>query len=301
MNALVLMTLTLLTQAPNEADPGSYRPATTAAEAVKRIESRGGAVRKVARKGDALEVDFQFSDPTLQNQHLQDLRVLDRLVVLRLKNTQITDAGLAHLAGLTDLRRLHLDHTRITDSGLKHLSRLKQLEYLNLNDTRVGDTGLKTVGQLPKLKQLYVWRTRVAGPAIAADDEAGAESDLTLTRRQRFTQRGLPRLSDFRSQPGPEGRRFVTHRGRRVAVDVGGAGLNPDRRDAAVPTLDLPARRSQNAGRLDARAKDLVAVVRRLDAVHRPAGEINQAVRTVQDIGPITKGSTVPLRVRGTV
>ena len=61
MNALVLMTLTLLTQAPNEADPGSYRPATTAAEAVKRIESRGGAVRKVARKGDALEVDFQFS------------------------------------------------------------------------------------------------------------------------------------------------------------------------------------------------------------------------------------------------
>ena len=33
-------------------------------------------------------------------------------------NTQITEAGLVHLKGLTSLRRLKLDNTQITDAGV---------------------------------------------------------------------------------------------------------------------------------------------------------------------------------------
>ncbi|MDO4570150.1 MAG: hypothetical protein Q4D38_07195, partial [Planctomycetia bacterium] len=47
-------------------------------------------------------------------------------------NTNITDAGLAHLAGLTNLNWLGLENTNITDAGLAHLYGLTQLKSLSL-------------------------------------------------------------------------------------------------------------------------------------------------------------------------
>ena len=41
---------------------------------------------------------------------------LNHLTSLSLSGTAITDAGLAHLEGLKDLRRLRIDHTRVTDA-----------------------------------------------------------------------------------------------------------------------------------------------------------------------------------------
>jgi hypothetical protein len=40
---------------------------------------------------------------------------------LSLYRTQITDAGLAHLAGLAYLRRLVVGRTHVTDEGVKKL------------------------------------------------------------------------------------------------------------------------------------------------------------------------------------
>ena len=55
---------------------------------------------------------------------------------------QVTDAGLAHLAGLTALEFLHLGGTQVTDAGLVHLAGLTALEYLNLSRTQVTDVGV---------------------------------------------------------------------------------------------------------------------------------------------------------------
>ncbi|MFP6657003.1 MAG: hypothetical protein VB853_02415 [Pirellulales bacterium] len=38
-----------------------------------------------------------------------------------LNNTKVTDAGLAHLSGLTKLERLWLTRTQVTDAGVKKL------------------------------------------------------------------------------------------------------------------------------------------------------------------------------------
>jgi hypothetical protein len=62
---------------------------------------------------------------------------------LNLEGTQVTDAGLAHLAGLTALERLWLIGTQVTDAGLAHLSRLTALEVLWLDDTQVTDAGVR--------------------------------------------------------------------------------------------------------------------------------------------------------------
>ena len=80
---------------------------------------------------------------------LARIGVLTRLKQLDFRDaTGITDAGIAHLAGLTRLRRLYLRGTQITDAGLAQLKELTKLEALDLENTMVSGDGLK---QLKKL------------------------------------------------------------------------------------------------------------------------------------------------------
>lgn len=62
---------------------------------------------------------------------------------LNLAGTAVTDAGLQHLSGLTNLEWLDLSGTAIGDGGLQHLSGLKNLQHLDLSRTRVGDTEIE--------------------------------------------------------------------------------------------------------------------------------------------------------------
>lgn len=57
----------------------------------------------------------------------------------------ITDAGLAHLAGLATLERLDVQKSQVTDAGLAHLAELKRLRMLWLSGTRVTRAGLATL------------------------------------------------------------------------------------------------------------------------------------------------------------
>ena len=56
--------------------------------------------------------------------------------------TEITDAGLVHLKGLTKLELLNLNRSEITDAGLSHLKKLTNLQTLFLKDTKVTDAGI---------------------------------------------------------------------------------------------------------------------------------------------------------------
>jgi hypothetical protein len=66
---------------------------------------------------------------------------------------ELTDAGLAHVKGLTTLRSLDLSRTRVTDAGLVHLTGLNQLQILNLTGTKVTDAGVRSLQKaLPRVK-----------------------------------------------------------------------------------------------------------------------------------------------------
>ena len=70
-----------------------------------------------------------------------------------LTGTQITDAGLAHLASLSKLRELWIGQTAVTDAGLEHLSGLKNLETLDVSGTKVTLEGFQRLKQaLPRLE-----------------------------------------------------------------------------------------------------------------------------------------------------
>jgi hypothetical protein len=66
----------------------------------------------------------------------------------------VADAGLAHVAGLTNLDMLSLAGTTVADAGLVHLRGLTGLRHLTLNDTAVTPAGLEDLRRhLPQLQR----------------------------------------------------------------------------------------------------------------------------------------------------
>jgi Leucine-rich repeat (LRR) protein len=82
------------------------------------------------------------------------------------ENPYATDAGLANLAGLSQLHTLLLERTPITDAGLAHIANLQSLRLLNVQGTRVGDAGLGHVAKLKALTSLSLGNTKVTGRGL---------------------------------------------------------------------------------------------------------------------------------------
>jgi hypothetical protein len=102
----------------------------------------------------------------LSDDKLDCLDAFGRLEWLDLTDTQVTDAGLAHVSGLIQLRTLNLRATRVGDAGLDNLRTLKKLQTLDLDGTDVGDAGLLQIAGLPQLRTLNLRGTKVTGEGV---------------------------------------------------------------------------------------------------------------------------------------
>ena len=69
---------------------------------------------------------------------------------------QVTDEGLAHLAGFTKLRRLDLRRLALNGSGLVHLKGMSELKSLDLGGTPISDEALVHLTALPKIGRAHV-------------------------------------------------------------------------------------------------------------------------------------------------
>jgi Leucine-rich repeat (LRR) protein len=109
----------------------------------------------------------------------------------------VTDEGLAHLVGFSQVRSLDLTATRITDEGIRALSTMRGLKSLNVSDTAVTPSGLlplKTLG----LTSLSFGR-RDTWDALAPELPAMAAAfpkveDTTLPRAGTYTSASLEPL-----------------------------------------------------------------------------------------------------------
>jgi internalin A len=112
--------------------------------------------------------------------HLEGLTKLRRLTIFpAIKGKpSINDAGLAHLAGLTELRSLQLDCTQIKGPGLAYLSRMTRLEHLSIELTRV--ESLDTLPSLPSLKGLAMNQTPITDQGLASIERFPDLTFLTL-------------------------------------------------------------------------------------------------------------------------
>jgi hypothetical protein len=105
----------------------------------------------------------------------------------------VTDAGVAHLAGLHNLTKLDLSFTQVTDAGLKRLGGQKNLTELGLDGTRVGDDGLRHVAGFANLTRLSIMNTRVTDAGM--EHVAGFTNLTHLSLYGLVTDKGLVHLA----------------------------------------------------------------------------------------------------------
>ena len=118
---------------------------------------------KPAGKGDELSLE-KVADaaallPSLAEKH-------PNLRVLQLMGTNVTDADLVHLRGLTKLEGLGLRSTAVTGSGLAQLTGLKKLNFINLADTRLTDAEMPTLGKFPGITGLNLSNTKITDAGL---------------------------------------------------------------------------------------------------------------------------------------
>ncbi len=163
----------------------------TSERVVAAVEKLGGRVQRFTPPGRAPMASVDFKETDLTDADLAGLHLdtLDDLRILHLSETQLTDAGLAQLKGLTHLQALHLSGTEVTDAGLAHIKEMSELrslelpqgvtdaglarlqglgglQVLNLAGTQVSDAGLRGLKGLTNLKTLIL-STQVTESAIA--------------------------------------------------------------------------------------------------------------------------------------
>ena len=131
--------------------PAAKEPTVDTGSVKARLEELGARI-KVNEQGQIVEVD--------------------------LFDTQITDAGLVSLEGLTSLQELNLSHARITDAGLVHLKGLSNLLQLYLDNTQIADTGLVHLEKLTSLQELWLSDTQITNASVAKLKEALPNSTI---------------------------------------------------------------------------------------------------------------------------
>jgi Leucine-rich repeat (LRR) protein len=149
-------------------------------EAVNEVRRLGGWVRYECepRPGWPLNlpgrtffstvVEVDLSSTSVTDSDLERLtKEFTQLRRLHLIGTPVTDTGLKHLEGLTQLQTLELESSvHFTDGGLEQLGRLRQLDILNLDDTQVTDAGLEHLKGLTQLRMLGLTGTKVTDEGV---------------------------------------------------------------------------------------------------------------------------------------
>jgi uncharacterized protein (TIGR03067 family) len=112
---------------------------------------------------------------------LEHLQGLTQLRKLRLYTPSVTGAGLQYLRGLTQLQVLDLERTQTTDAALEYLSGLTHIRELRL-DTKVTGDGLKHLRNLTELQKLDI--------GYKGMTDAGLEHLRGLTQLQELNLNG---------------------------------------------------------------------------------------------------------------
>jgi len=129
-----------------------------------------------------LEVNARLQFDAFNDESLAALESLAPVIQrLDLGETAVTDAGLAFLAPMENLRILKLDRTQITDAGLSALKSLETLSSLVLFSTGITDRGAEILSKLPNLKSVFLWDTMESREAAAKLEES--LSNVRLTER----------------------------------------------------------------------------------------------------------------------
>ncbi len=136
---------------------------------------------------------FKAESSMVDDDDLAWLAKLPDVETLELANNQaVTDAGLAHLAGLKNLRVLYLHRTRVTGVGLSAVA--ESLRTLSLSYSPVTDEGLAPLRAAGRLRNLQLKSTRIGDQGLAHLAAIKSLESLQLSNTD-ITDDGLPSLA----------------------------------------------------------------------------------------------------------
>jgi HEAT repeat protein len=110
-------------------------------------------------------MDGEAAGPYVTDAGLVHLAPMTQLKELWLDGIPLTDAGMVHLRGLTRLRVLRFYGAPLTDAGLANFQDMKELENLQLGHALITDEGMPIIGGLKKLQTLDL-RTKVTDAGL---------------------------------------------------------------------------------------------------------------------------------------
>jgi mono/diheme cytochrome c family protein len=85
-----------------------------------------------------------------------------QIVQLNLQHAGLKDTSLKSLQPLSELTHLRLENNDVTDRGIAELAGLAKLQYLNLYGNKaVTDAAVDSIAKLTALKHVYLWNTGV--------------------------------------------------------------------------------------------------------------------------------------------
>lgn len=108
---------------------------------------------------------LQLVGPNISNYGVAQLAGLSSVEQLAI-DAPISDGALDSIGKMRRLRLLDLHGAQVTGPGLSRLAGLDQLEFLVLDQTPVGDAGMPFVGQLGGLRRLLLRDTRISDAGL---------------------------------------------------------------------------------------------------------------------------------------
>ena len=179
-----------------------------------------------------LALDFLW----VSEEGLSQLAGLEQLEELYLAKTLVGDESLALLNHFPRLRKPAISQTQVTSAGLEHLAGLTALEDLDLSeDSQIFDEGMSHLSGLTALKRLNLWRVAITDAGLVAIGRAG-ELGVVEPRQHAADGRrpGTPGRYAAAAVPAPGfdghlGRRTITlgrpHGAARPARDADGGNV----------------------------------------------------------------------------
>jgi len=112
-------------------------------------------------KLECLTIGTQHKGGVIRDEDLACLANLNRLKWFQIssaiiKPMAISDEGMAHLEGLTNIERLTIGGPNLTDDGLRYFANMKKLDLLNIIGGKFTDKGLRHLEGLKSLRNLSI-------------------------------------------------------------------------------------------------------------------------------------------------
>ncbi|HEV8445414.1 MAG TPA: ankyrin repeat domain-containing protein [Gemmatimonadaceae bacterium] len=150
------------------------------------------AIATVKSRGlPGLDANGQMTDDVLER-----VSRLEHVTVLKLGGSkQLTDAGVAHLARMSELRELDLGGCPITDHAMEVISKLPNLEKVGLWRTAVTDAGAKQLAKNERLERVDLAWTPTGDGALRA--LAGKETLTHFRSGDHVTDEGIRALHEY--------------------------------------------------------------------------------------------------------